>query len=231
MKDVAVVIPVYNEKDTVGVVVQEALRYAAVVIAVDDGSVDGSGEVASSNGAMVIMQSNQGVGRATIVGTLYALSLPEVGKVVCIDSDGQHNPRDIPRLVSKIDSGFDMAIGTRNLCFKSTPLPRWLGNKVLGFVRNFGARYHIKDAESGFRTFSRGALECLNMSTDGFGVCEEVAIKARAIGLKIAEVPIVVAYGDEQSEYPTWVKVIHLVQISWTILKWRWTYEWKPRSR
>lgn len=231
MKDIAVVIPAYNERNTVGSVVQEALRYAAIVIVVDDGSNDGSGKVARDNGAVVITQSNYGVGRATITGALHALSLPEVCKVVCIDSDGQHNPRDIPKLACKLNGEFDMAIGTRNLCFKSTPLPRWLGNKVLGFVRNFGAQYPIKDAESGFRAFTRESLEKLDMSTDGFGVCEEVAIKARAKGLKIAEVPIVVAYGDEQSEYPTWVKMIHLVQISWTILKWRWTYEWKPRSR
>lgn len=224
---VVIVIPVFNEHGTISDVVVESLKYGHVVV-VDDGSSDNSGDIASRSGAIVLRQSNQGVGKALRAGTSFVLErLSNIDVIVFIDGDGQHNPYDIPRLVQRVWDGCDMALGTRSLGIMDTPLPRWAGNKILGVVRNAGAKCSIKDAECGFRAFSRKAVEALAFSTDGFGVCEEVAIKARAKGLRIAQVPVAVSYSTEQSKYPAWVKAKHLAEIAYTILKWRWRYEWK----
>ncbi len=228
-REVTVVVPVFNECRNIGAVVAESRKHAARVVVVDDGSTDNSADIARAYGAIVLTQHNSGAGGATRTGIDFAVTnYPDTFAVVLIDGDGQHNPEDIDRLVNKINSGFDLAIGTRELNLRDTPLLRWIGNRTLGAIRNFGNSCRIRDAECGFRAFSRKALSQIEIDTTNFGFCEEMAIKARGLRLEIAEVTIATVYGEEQHKYPVWKKAVDCVGIAVSIIKFRWLYEWRP---
>ena len=115
-EQITAVIPAFNESKTISWVVQGASKYAGEVIVVDDGSSDGTAEAAVSAGAHVIrIPKNGGKGNALGIGlTTAALNGSKV--VVCLDSDGQHDPEDIPKLAAPVLEGeADMVIGSRFL--------------------------------------------------------------------------------------------------------------------
>jgi len=100
-KKIAVIIPAYNEGERIGKVINEIKSLGIdCIIVVDDGSVDNTAEVAENLGAYVCRHIiNRGVGAATKTGIYFALELG-ADLLVFIDADGQHNPREIPKLIS-----------------------------------------------------------------------------------------------------------------------------------
>ncbi len=195
-----VVIPAYNEAKTVGDVIRRVPREIdgvkeVVVVVVDDGSTDGTAQVAREAGAAFIVRhhTNLGVGQAFRDGVTKALELG-ADIIVNLDADGQHDPSEIPMLVAPIlAEGCDVVVGSRFISGSevSMPLMKKLGNLFFTKLMTATTGVHFTDTQSGFRAFSKEAA--LRLNTFGrFTYTQETLIDLAMNGLRITEVPITV---------------------------------------
>jgi glycosyltransferase involved in cell wall biosynthesis len=198
-------IPAYNEANTIGDIVKKSLKHSDKVIVVDDGSTDNTADIAKQNGATVIShKKNQGYGASVI--TLFDRAREENADILTIiDGDGQHNPEQIPLLVTTLqENNVDVVIGSRFLEENSTtPGYRKRGIKIITSAANFGSDFKVSDAQSGFRSYSKKAISSIHPTETGMSVSTEILLKISNKGLSIAEVPITVSYdGETSSEHP-----------------------------
>lgn len=190
-------IPAMNEEFTVGDVVARASKFVDLVIVCDDGSTDLTAEVAGGAGAEVI-KNEVNLGKGASLHRLLEKAVeygPEV--VVLLDSDGQHDPEDIPKLVEPIRRGkAEMVVGSRYLTAKSKiPLYRRFGLSIINLLYRDFITDSVKDTQSGYRAFSSRAAELLLGSrSNGFGVEMEHLYIAKNHKLKIVEVPVSIKY-------------------------------------
>lgn len=190
--------PMYNEEETIGSVVTRTLRYVDEVICIDDGSSDASARIAEACGATVIRHRvNRGYGGALKTLFLRATEL-DADALVLLDSDGQHETSDIPKLLQPIlDGEADFAIGSRFVDGgggTDMPAYRRLGIKVITAASNLSSDLGIKDTQSGFRAFSRTALERLRFDAEGMELSLEMLEDAHEKQLRVLEVPTVIRY-------------------------------------
>lgn len=190
---VLVIIPAYNEQNTIVDTVRsvESCGYDYVVI--NDGSRDATLQVCRENGINVVdLPQNLGIGGAVQTGHKYAY-LKGYDIDVQVDGDGQHDPRYISSLVEKIVNGADLVIGSRFLCptdgFQSTPLRR-LGKTWLSICIRALTGANITDPTSGFRACNRRVIElfCTNYPTD-YPEPESIAVSLKK-GYTVREVPV-----------------------------------------
>jgi hypothetical protein len=203
-RTIAVVIPAYNEERFIGSLVIESLQIVDRVIVVDDGSKDRTAAVARLAGADVLIHNrNQGKGVALENGLAYALSL-DVDAVVAMDGDGQHRPNEIPDLVRPIlDEEADMVIGSRFRDVKSK-IPWWrqIGQHALTYVTNTTSQIISTDSQSGFRAFSRQAVESMDLRSTGFSVESELQFIASENQWRVIEAPITCIYEEKAKRNP-----------------------------
>ena len=195
---IVAVIPAYNEGSSIASVVLETSRHVDGVILCDDGSIDDTAEIARRMGAKVI-QNPRNMGKGAAVKRCLVEALGEdPGIVVMIDADGQHSPRDIPRLVEPIASGqAELVIGSRFLEGSVTDAPayRRLGLGIIDGVFGKVLGGGITDTQSGFRAFHSSLIELmLGIESDGYGFETEQNYKALSRGVRIKEVPTTVRY-------------------------------------
>jgi len=208
-----VCIPAFNEEKTIGEVVEKSLQYADEVIVCNDGSTDNTEERAKQKGAIIINhKKNLGYGAAII--TLFDQARKQNADImITLDGDGQHNPDQIPILVDTLtEHTVDVVIGSRFLEKKSnSPGYRRTGIKIITSASNFGTDFKVSDAQSGFRVYSKNAIDAIHPTEEGMAVSTEILLKASNKGLSVAEVPISVSYeGDtsEQNPVPHGVSVL-----------------------
>ena len=191
-------LPMYNEEETIGTVVTKVLDYVDEVICVDDGSSDSSARIAESCGANVHRhRANRGYGGA--LKTLFAKAREmDADILIILDSDGQHEPSDIPKLLAPILAGdADFVIGSRFVDgggSEDMPAYRRLGIKVITAASNLSSDLEIKDTQSGFRAFSKLAIERLRFDSEGMELSLEMLEDAHEKELTIQEVPTVIRY-------------------------------------
>ena len=195
---VIVGMPLYNEEETVGSVVLQSLSHSDDVLCVDDGSSDSSARIAQNVGATVIHhRANKGYGAALKSIFQYALE-KDASALVILDSDGQHDPNDIPVLLEPILSGdADFVIGSRFVEGGSgddMPAYRKLGVKVITAASNLTSDLSIKDTQSGFRAFSRNALDRIKLAQNGMESTLEMLEQCNEYGLAVKEVPTIIRY-------------------------------------
>ena len=194
---IAILIPAYNEADNVGAVIERlppsVCGVATAVLVVDDGSRDGTGEVARSRGATVARHAvNRGGGAALRTG-YRLLSDSKAMMVVTIDADGQHLPEEMPRLVQPVlDGEVAMAHGSRVLgdADRNT-VSRELGivffNKLVSLI----TRTHVTDCSNGYRAVRADVLPTLVLRQEQFHT-SEFMIEAIKRGIPAKEVPVTV---------------------------------------
>ena len=205
-KGVIAILPAFNEEISIGSMVLHAREYAERVIVVDDGSSDHTAKIARFAGAEVISHpKNKGKGAALKTG--FDLAGQNGAKViVTMDTDGQHDPAEIPKLVSPILQGeADIVNGSRymNGKDKNTPFYRRIGQNVLDKATNFNSGLHITDTQSGFRAFAKHTLPVFRFKSNGLAIESEMLKDASNAGLNIKEVEIGVRYDvDCSSENP-----------------------------
>lgn len=194
--EVSVVMPCLNEAATVGICVEKAIRtmkhlgISGEVIISDNGSSDGSQEIASKAGAVVVNQPIKGYGSAYQMGFAHAK-----GKYIVMgDSDDSYDWTDIDRFVQPLRDGYDMVMGTRiGGKIEKGAMPfthRYLGVPVLTTMLNvlFGGK--ISDAHCGMRSFTKEGYGRMRLETTGMEYASEMIIKAKQAGLRIFEIPI-----------------------------------------
>jgi glycosyltransferase involved in cell wall biosynthesis len=191
--------PAFNEAKYIGSIVLQAKRYADEVIVVDDGSSDQTADVARLAGAAVVRhEQNEGYGY-TIRELLKEARQRNADILVVLDADSQHNPDEIPRLVEGINAGADIVIGSRELQDNKIAGYRRLGQKVLSRLTRVASGKRLTDTESGFRAYSRRAIDTLELKETGMAVSSEIISEGASKGLEIGEVPISVSYTRDGS--------------------------------
>ncbi len=195
---ITAIIPAYNEEKTIGSVVLGTRQRVLRVIVVDDGSQDKTAEIAKLAGAKVLVHpQNQGKGAALKTGFQAAR---DSDIIVTLDSDGQHEPREISRLLEPILNGeADVVNGSRYLNGngKETPAYRRVGQNVLDTATNFSGKINVTDSQSGFRAFAGHTIPIFRFHSTDYTIESEMLIEAAKAGLRIKEVEISATYGEE----------------------------------
>jgi glycosyltransferase involved in cell wall biosynthesis len=194
-------IPCLNTQKHIAEVIAKTKKYVDEVIVIDDGSTDLTADVAKGAGAKVISHpKNMGYGEA-IKSCFRAMQISDADVMIIIDGDGQHDPDEIPRLLSPISNEkADVVIGSRFLANgKKMPLYRKFGIKIINQVWNLGARVKSSDTQSGFRAYTRNSFEGMHFNNKGMSISIEIIEKARRKGLNIKEVPITCSYINNNS--------------------------------
>ena len=191
--------PAYNEERYIGSIILKLRQYADDVLVVDDGSTDGTGEIARLAGATVVRHdSNMGKG-AAVQDILAEARKRAPDILVLLDADAQHDPDDIPSLIKPILGGYDLVIGSREDQSDKTPRYRRLGQKILSYSTRAISKTTVVDTESGFRVLSRKAFNTLELKEDGFAIETEMITRATDSDLRITEVPITNIYHEDGS--------------------------------
>ena len=195
-------IPAYNEEKTIARVILRTQGYVDKIIVCDDGSQDMTAQIAQSLGATVVRHPSN-LGKGATLRTLFETSLRAGAKVVVtLDGDGQHDPTEIPVVIRPVLEGTaDISIGARFHGKNEIPLYRKVGNRFLNYLTNIGNGSKIADTQSGFRAYSRRALEEIDVREDGMGVDSQILLDARKNKLRISESMVSVSYGGETSTH------------------------------
>lgn len=194
-------IPAYNEEKSISRVVLEAQKYANIVVVCDDGSTDLTSIIAERLGAVVIRHDrNLGYGAALQSLFTHARAL-KADVLVTVDSDGQHDPSQIPLLVKPLELGIaDVVLGSRFLdkagCAQM-PVYRQFGIKVITKLVNGAGKNCFSDSQSGFRAYSKSALNSLLMFENGMAASIELLNEISSHSFKVCEVPISCKYGKD----------------------------------
>ena len=198
------IIPCFNEQKSVHKVVSRTKKYVDMVVVINDGSNDNTEEEARNAGAQVINHPrNLGKGAALDTAFKY-LRKTDCDAAVFLDGDGQHDPDEVPRVMGPVISGkADMVIGSRFInSTDGIPAYRKLGQTVLNIATNLGSRVKVTDSQSGYRSFSRKAIEIMSFREQGLSVESEMQFIAGRHRIKVCEVPIRTIYEGELKRSP-----------------------------
>ena len=187
-ESVTIVLPAFNEAESIGPVVAE-LRAAAnwhEVLVVDDGSTDGTGKAAQDAGARVIRHPyNKGNGASVKT----AIRAADSEWIAIVDADGQHRPEDAARLVARLGD-YDLAIGARDPRTQATA-GRRAGNAVLNWLASYLTERPIPDLTSGFRAARREhLLEFIHLLPNGFSTPTTTTLAFLKAGYNVTFEPI-----------------------------------------
>jgi glycosyltransferase involved in cell wall biosynthesis len=214
-----VCIPAFNEAQNIAEIIAKSKKYADEVIVYDDGSTDDTYETANSAGATVIRNpENKGYGVA-IRSLFQAAKEQNADIMVTLDSDGQHDPDQIPKVIEPLlKQRFDMVIGSRFLNSDhkgKVPKYRSFGIKTITKLTQAASYDGITDSQSGFRAYNRNALSKINLFEDGMAVSVEILLRAKEKNLLTVEVPITINYDikDTSTHNPIthWIGVLYSV--------------------
>jgi len=198
-----VCIPAFNEEKTIGKIIEKSLQYADKVIVCNDGSTDNTEKKAKEKGAIIINhKKNLGYGAAII--SLFEVARKQNAEImITLDGDGQHNPDQIPNLVNALtENKVDVVIGSRFLDKKTNyPVYRKTGIKIITSASNLGTDFKVTDSQSGFRVYSKKAIDLIHPTEEGMSASTEILLKISNWGLSVAEVPITVSYEGETSTH------------------------------
>jgi glycosyltransferase involved in cell wall biosynthesis len=226
---VSVVLPCLDEAASVGLVVADALRVMrehainGEVVVADNGSTDGSAEIAAEAGARVVVAPARGYGNAYHAG----MAAAEGRVLVMADGDGTYPMEAIPELVEPILGGtHDMVIGSR-LKGRIHAMPwthRYIGNPILTGMLNRFFRIRVSDAHSGMRAIDRCVYQRLGLSTPGMEYASEMIVQAARARTRILEIPIEYRERIGESKLDTWpdgwrhLKFLLLASPTWLYL-------------
>ena len=211
--------PAYNEAHIIAEVIKGCKKYVDRVVVVDDGSTDNTVDIAESLGAYVVCHgTNIGYG-AALKNCFEAARHLGANAMVIIDSAGQHDPSEIPKLLEPLKNGFDLVIGSRfvNGNGKNVPIYRKFGMKVLDVATYVAGGLNVTDSQSGFRAYGKRAIENIHLYDTDMSAGSEILIQAGDFNLKFTEVEIHCRYDLDNcsSEHP----FIHGPRVLFRILK------------
>ena len=196
MEKTLIILPAYNEANVIENVINSIKKegYNDILV-VDDCSKDNTFKIAEKNNVKVLRHIiNRGAGAATYTGLIYAKK-NNYKYVVLLDSDGQHDPKDIKKLL-KYAEKYDLIIGSRMINPKGMPIIRQILNKVGSLITAFFFGTYVKDSQSGFKVLNKKAINKIKIHFDRYEFCSEILGEVSKHRLKVKEIPIKVIYTD-----------------------------------
>jgi glycosyltransferase involved in cell wall biosynthesis len=198
--DVWIVVPSFNEATVIGEVISELRSVFDHVVCVDDGSADGTGEIARQAGAHLVRHPiNLGQGAAIQTGIEYARSQPGATMFATFDADGQHRVKDVAAMIDRLAVGdVDVVIGTRF----GRPVgsrPPFLKRVVLQTAARLsrrGRRLGLTDTNNGLRVFNKTVADGLNITMSGMSHATEIVMMIAENEWRVVEEPVEVLYTD-----------------------------------
>lgn len=193
---VSVILPCLNEEESIAICIDKCLEVfkqqniSAEIIVVDNGSTDGSADIARSKGVRVVEQNIRGYGAAYLKGIDEACG----DYIVMGDADDSYDFFEIPLLLERLDTDSEFVIGSRFLGKMTKGAMsfshKYIGNPILTTMLNLYFKARISDAHSGFRAIKRSVFDRLNLKTTGMEFASEMIVAALREKVKIVEVPI-----------------------------------------
>lgn len=216
-----IVIPAYNAAATISELIRQirVVLPEAQILVVDDGSSDGTGELAKRAGATVLTHpQNRGKGEA--LKTAFAEALDRgADAVIQIDADLQHDPKYLTEMVREFEkSGTDIIIGSRNFNVGGMPWDRHLTNWLTSYAITKMGGVKVQDSQSGYRLLSRKALQSVDAPSSKYDYESEYLILAGRAGLTIGSIPISTIYEGQKSSIHKWhdtKRFLRLVRKYW----------------
>jgi dolichol-phosphate mannosyltransferase len=206
-KTYLVFIPVYNEQDTIGEIVEQIrqLPYNMDILVIDDGSSDGTRKLLSRMQAIHVLFHDQNLGYGqTLIDGFHWASQQGYDYVITIDSDKQHQPGEISRFVEKAQTGsWDIISGSRYLKasgedYLDAPTDRVKVNQRITQKINQLTGYQLTDTFCGFKMYRVKALEKLHLTETDYGMPLQLWIQAWKNSLTVTEVPVELIYFDHR---------------------------------
>ncbi len=208
--EVSIVMPCLNEAETLPACIQKAQEaihkhdLQAEIVVADNGSHDGSPDIAAALGARVVHAPIRGYGAALMAGIEAARGT----YVVMGDADCSYDFGAIFPFVEKLRDGYDLVMGCRLPKGRGTIMPgampwshRWLGNPLLSAIGKVLFRTPVSDFHCGLRAFRRDIMVALGLRTTGMEFASEMVVKATLKNLRIAEIPITL-HKDQRTRAP-----------------------------
>ena len=188
-------IPAYNEENNIKKTIRDVAKFVDQIIVYDDGSNDNTVSEAENAGAYVIKNQNN-LGKGAALKELFKFAkLTNVDIMVTIDADGQFVADEIPKLLKPVaEQKSDIVVGYRFDDKTEMPKYRKIGNEFLDKITNLAEDLGVRDTQSGFRSYSKKAINAISFTTDGFGADSEILISAAKNNLKITEEKVTVIY-------------------------------------
>ena len=227
--DLSIVIPCYNEKGTLEQVLGQVREHApdAQIVLVDDGSSDGSGDLAESLaadgrfGALEVLRHTHNQGKGAALKTGFAAARGAI--VIIQDADLEYDPADYEKLLVPFRKhNADVVYGSRFLVREFARVHlfyHYLGNRFLTFVSNMFTGLNLTDMETCYKAFRREVLEGIDIRSKGFGVEPELTAKVARRKLRVFEVPI--SYNGRSYSEGKKITWRDGVVALWTILRFR----------
>ncbi len=191
-----VIIPTYNNAQSIGQVIEDVLAYTDQVIIVDDGSTDETSRVLAQFPQVQIhaYKENVGKGHALQTGFAHALSLGYM-YAITIDADGQHYAKDLPQFLDKIrEEPGSLIVGARNMEQESVPGGSSFGHRFSNFWYKLETGIDLPDTQSGYRLYPLSPLAAIRFFTKKYEFEIEVLVRAAWRGIVVSAVPISVYY-------------------------------------
>lgn len=215
---ICAVIPFYNEKETLGKILNETLNYVDVIYAINDGSDDKwIYEQNSDRVYFINLKRNLGKGKALSEGFNAAIE-GEIDVIVTLDADLQHDPKYIPNLVEGLKS-YDLVIGNRLNNLRGMPIQRKISNKLTSFLLSVKTGQEIIDSQCGFRAYRLKVIRNIQTSYPGFEAESEMIIKAAKNGYKIGFVDVPTIYENEKSKMKPIQAIIGFLRVLFSSTK------------
>lgn len=197
---ICALIPAFNEAPYIADVVERTRRHVAEVVVIDDGSGDGTADLARAAGA-TCLQSPRNCGKASALRTGIAFARDrKFTHIITLDGDGQHSPEDIPIIIRVAkETGADLIIGARFFDRARMPRPRYFSNVIGSRLASALVGHQIRDSQSGFRLFRLEKLDGSKLRSRCYELEMEILIKMARSGCTIAHAPIRTVYDAGQA--------------------------------
>lgn len=216
--DFYVIIPAHNEAANIGPVLEKTKKFAPPgrIVMVDDGSTDGTFAEAKRHDVAVLRHPiNLGKGAALRTGSTYAYR-KGAEALVFMDSDGQHDAGDLPRIISGLQ-GNDIAFTYRERKSVSMPLVKKFGNFFIDATMRLLFGINVRDTQCGYKAMTRKAYEKLSLTSNDYSIESEIAAKAGKYKMKFSQLPIRTVYADRYKG----TTVFHGINIVMKMLWWK----------
>jgi glycosyltransferase involved in cell wall biosynthesis len=221
---ISVVIPVFNEHDTIAEILGRVRRMLdgreSEIVVVDDGSTDGTRDTLRKLDGIRLIEHEQNQGKGAALRTGFAAAAGDV--VIVQDADLEYDPRDYPKLLEPIEDGrADVVFGSRFLGGPHRVLFFWhyLANMMLTWLSNMFTNLNLSDMETGYKVFRRSVLEKIHIRSDRFNFEPEITAKVAKLRCRVYEVPI--SYSGRTYDEGKKIGALDGLSALWAIIKFR----------